>query len=774
MSGVETWWEHQIESINKVEDIASAVLNNPEQADLFHKFIEQKYGLESSEEVLNVTKNELSNLKAELWNIKEPENFEVLWKFVYEEVLEWQIANNIEKATSIDNIIDGFDSVRLTEMQKLFESYADQKFWKYEFLSPTQLNLLKLSIVDNFSSSSFFELAMNSGWDFQENIKWSLSLLNKWEYSNAVSQVQEWFSNFKESGDVLKWTLDNFLYPYELKLSEINTHIEVNGWELTKQEQKNIFSHIEIFNNPELLSKGLGTFDVSTIDFSKTEWKENPINTEKLKDFMVNSKEKIWELALQLNKWDEAQETLLGLMDNDMSWPVVQKLLSFALKIPIVWKMLAVFLWLDSNNPLDSLHSLTLQHSCHSTLLWMWQSKNKDWGNISGEWIFKNIDFWEQNFQSNKSSLSKILEITGVHNRDQVKQLWLDSFSKEWKEIDGLTLKFEWLDNADNFENWALKENQLSKILKSGIKKYEIQKENLLIEKEKEKEQEKINGEKEKIQKSVDKKQQELIAVWEWSVKLYQESEQISFIKNPENMKNIWEWDEWLNIWDVSDIEISQLVWWEHLEDLLHSTLWDEISKVSKDNLVHLGVLQNQLINYSKEHSFWDNVTTLNDLYSGVNSVSKDFFDFLWKEIDNKQSAIELNTQKQVDIVNELEKINVWVSSDMLLKQDLLELPEWDITSGIEYNAQGDIIQFHKDSQELQLWDSSFKVSNSVWFDFDQIQVLESWIQFKILWREILVSKIKVVEFLLTAKNSEENIQTLTAWDKSVTLERKV
>ena len=769
MSGVETWWEHHLESINKVEDIASAILNSPEQTELFHKFIEQKYGLESTQKIHNVTKNELKDLRSELWEANQQENFAALWKFVYEEVIEDQINKDIEKATSIENIVDGFDSNRLTDMQKLFESYTDQKFWNYDFLSWTQLNLLKLSIVDNFASSSFLELAMNSWGDFKWEIQEAFWLLQEWEYSDALSQAKNGFSNFKESGDSLKRTLDNFLFPYELKLSEIDAYIKEKAPNLSIEEKKNIFSNIELFNNPKMLSEGVTSFDVTSIDFSNIQLNKNGIDTDILKEFMVNSKEKIWNLASKLNEWDAAQNALLGLMDNELTGSVVKELLGFALKLPIVWKMLAVFLWIDPENPSESLDWLTLQYSTHKTLLDLWKTETKSGEAIKWEWVFENIDLWKQDFQTNKENINKILDLTWLQDKSELKQFWLDSFSKKWVEINGVLLKFEWLHDKDNFENGILKENYLSKILKQWLNKYEVQKEKLLIEKERQK----IAEEEQKIQLSITQSSTELVNKGQEIVDLSQDIENISFLKNKENMQKIAEWDDWFNIWDVSDIKISEIITAESIEELLKKSIWEEVSQIEEYHLLQLSLLQKYLQEYSKEHSLWNDISTLNDLYEWRSVESKEFFQYLDWEIKNKESLIAEIKSDQSEIVRKLETLNVWVSPDILLKQDLLDLASWDLSEWMVYNKNWDVVKFDKDLQELQLWNNTFVISNSGWFNFDKINIIEWWIEFTVAGRDILVWKMKVIDFLISAQNSEEQIETLVIWDKSVTLERK-
>jgi hypothetical protein len=78
-----------------------------------------------------------------------------------------------------------------------------------------------------------------------------------------------------------------------LKLSEIDAYIKEKAPNLSIEEKKNIFSNIELFNNPKMLSEGVTSFDVTSIDFSNTQLNENGIDTDILKEFMVNSKEKI-------------------------------------------------------------------------------------------------------------------------------------------------------------------------------------------------------------------------------------------------------------------------------------------------------------------------------------------------------------------------------------------------------------------------------------------------------------------------------------------------
>jgi hypothetical protein len=244
-------------------------------------------------------------------------------------------------------------------------------------------------------------------------------------------------------------------------------------------------------------------------------------------------------------------------------------------------------------------------------------------------------------------------------------------------------------------------------------------------------------------------------------------------LKNKESMQKIAEWDDWFNIWDVSDIKISEIITGESIEELLKKSIWEEVSQIEEYHLLQLFLLQKYLQEYSKEHSLWNDISTLNDLYEWRSVESKEFFQYLDWEIKNKESLIVEIKSDQSEIVRKLETLNVWVSPDILLKQDLLDLASWDLSEWMVYNKNWDVVKFDKDLQELQLWNNTFVISNSVWFNFDKINIIEWWIEFTVAGRDILVSKMKVIDFLISAQNSEEKIETLVIWDKSVTLERK-
>ena len=93
---INTNWE----SIKTVQQLSQRILNDPEKKESFHKFIEQKYWLQSHQEILNLTHDELQDFKNQVqsWN----PNFENIWERVYQDYMETQLENKQVEGVNLD------------------------------------------------------------------------------------------------------------------------------------------------------------------------------------------------------------------------------------------------------------------------------------------------------------------------------------------------------------------------------------------------------------------------------------------------------------------------------------------------------------------------------------------------------------------------------------------------------------------------------------------------------------------------------------------------
>jgi len=526
-------------NITTIEELWNKILNDPDKSESFHKFIESKYGLESKWEILNVTQLELEWLKKEIewWN----QDFDNIWKKVYEEYLETSLESKWLEFLDLDMLTQWEESPRLWDIKNQFEWYFDEKFSRYDFISNWQKELFKISIANKLINSQALWIWENILWGFEKTVTNVSEKLVKWEYSQAIDKISN-TTNIKESWDIITQALNSNMQIYTSQLNSIEWYIQENHSDLNSNQLQNIFSNIDSFKDPKYLENQFDTFDIKTVDFSKIDTFNSDVNVDNLKEYILQSKDNIHEKAKMLSKWDKVQEMVLDLIWDENFWWAMKWFLWLLMNLPVIWNMISTFLWLNQNDPMWSLEKLSWKYNFFEWLILQWKN-----GNEEGKWVFKNIDFWKQGFHENKWVIEKIMDKIPQLNPKSISKFWQDWFSENWYELKWINIKFKGLDNPDNFTNWVLKQWVLNDILQEAMVKYENdiwaleikeqQLEQSKVDKIKEDKINSLESNRSALNEEIHEKNDKIILLWN--------------ILNYSEMSNIDDWDDWFNIWDI-------------------------------------------------------------------------------------------------------------------------------------------------------------------------------------------------------------------------------
>lgn len=757
---VNTSWE----SIKTVEQLSQSILNDPEKTESFHKFIEEKYWLQSHQEILNVTHDELQDLKNELQS--GGTNFENIGERVYEDYMETKLETKWVESVNLDLVLNGIDTPRLTEIKQEFEAYFDSEFKKYDFMSDSQKEIFKLSIVNKLLDSQMSSVGTDMMWKFSDKVTSAATKLQEGEYSQAMELVTD-TSDFSEWSDIMKATLDSCMKTYTQKLDAISILIQQKYPALSIHQLQNVFSNIQEFKDPNFIENNFQNFDINSIDFTKVDIFSSQINVDNFKSYILDSRNNIADVAEKLSQWDAMQETVLGLISDKNFWSTMKGFLWILMKLPIIWDMISTFLWLDKSNPMWSLEKLSWKYNFLNWLLNQWKKESKSWFE-EGKWVFKNIDFGEQGFQENKKIIWEIMNQLPNMDEKWISQFWQKSFSKEWIQLKWIVLQFNWLDNSDNFDNWVMKSWVLVNILKEWLSKYnnDLWELELLEQQRKQKQQE----EKQNEQISQLNSQRELL-----NNDLSHTSMKISYLQtmiNNSQMSEIADWNDWFNIWDITDVAIKDIVnsnkdWYL---SLIEETTWEEILEADKEILVELFSNIQEYFSINT-HKIWN--ADLLAVYENTEGRFDDFYTFINDNIVKEQTKHDdlINQQKE----NDAQLAELWkeATKEELLSRQLLFVEEGDLSQWVKFGEN--TMLYNPENWELLVWDIAYKLyyNNEETNNFSDIVLDKGMVEFSIWLIDKKVNKISVIKFLQDSLLSDDIESIFHSWDSSITLKRQ-
>ena len=435
----------------------------PEQLrqNIFNEIL-RKYWVDLKEATCNQTMCSLEILKTELQITPAEKIIEEKSREIYRSYLE---NNWVEKIANLDSLTKSIESERLQNMKNEFEKILNPALEKYDFLNLQTKEFVKIGIANSmlkWPSWQILDSLVWSMWKFmadlsQMDIKWLNKLLSN--KSNEPKDAWRTLSLEEQFSTNLKKYLDKF--------EEINKKFNENN--ITNPTQKqNIISNVDWFRNPALIEAWVDWLDISKIDLTKTEKKELDGNEKKnLVEYMMKSRENLVELSRKMSLWDKWADLAYDLIWNWwVIWKWVEKLLEIILKLPIIWKIFATFLWLDPNNALDELKENSANFKYLSSLKSLWASKNEKAEKVPWKKPFENIDLSNIRFNLVKNEMKEVKTVFGETKEEELAEKWKKAFN-EWIKTPDWLFKLElW-----NKKEWKLTSLELKEILRNWLTK---------------------------------------------------------------------------------------------------------------------------------------------------------------------------------------------------------------------------------------------------------------------------------------------------------------
>lgn len=633
--------------------------------------------------------NEFNNMFLTYQRTKPLEAIELDKKaeITYQNYLKEQINSwNTEKIVNIDNLTASINNERLTSLKNELDKPLNEALNKYDFLNNQSKEFIKLGFLNSLVKSP-----INKIWESIIWWVWSFIWnLETWKLDNILDSLS---SSPVDSWRVLsmKEEFIKHLGTYTSKLDEINQKfLKEDGlkW-LTKDQKQNIISNIDWFRDPWLIENWPQSLDISKIDFTKTTKNEAPLDSEKLSKYLVSSREKFVQLWNKLNLWDKASDALYNVLWNSGKLSEVsQKLVDILLKVPILWKFLAMFLWLNWDNPFEELKENTKNFKILKWFKDLWVSKDEKWNIIPWSDIFKETDLSRLNFNSLKDELKEINWFFNTSNEKDYKSLWISAFSENWiwETEPKLKLKID-----KKIDDKKLTTQDFKEILKTWIDELKEQKE----KKSQEDTLKKANDETQKKQKEIDENNTAL-STKQLALNILRQNKGDN---GKDIISNIW------NLWDYNDFK--KITIWEilnnnDLDNLLKTKIWEsDYQKISEE-------VKNWLkksIEIVKEYLNGKSVNTNISLKELLEN--SEFLNFLnEKNKSLKTDLTKLESEKKFFWEKE-KKIEFSKKVESILNNltTKTSLKDWII---IKWDKK---IKFNDDKNELQIWEEKYSLS---------------------------------------------------------------
>lgn len=405
-------------------------------------------------------------------------------------------------AVSIENTTQWINSDRLTKAKDTINKALDDRLRKYDFLWDRK-EMFKLAIINKILYNPVSQKIVNYLESITKIFENPKDLFTSTDKTTHISN-REW--------NDLSLSVEGIIKPYIDLFDQINWKFEeldknnVFDFNWDKSKRKiNLISHIDFFTNPNSMQ---WNFDSKAILSQFDELLNNPKNfnspkelTEEdkkiLVDYMMKSRWNIEKTLKTLESWDRVRDIALTIWDNKY----VKWFLETLFKIPILWKILAIFLWLNPDKPMDDFNEQT---KTFKTLKWLknlWAIKDKNWSlsDNSVDTQLKSLDLSEINHSETKPELKQIndfknsitipvdtktTEATQQQSEskdtkttqitkpkyEKDEDFWKEAFSDDWVEKDWVKLKFEISDTQ--IADWKISTEEFKEIVKKWFSKY--------------------------------------------------------------------------------------------------------------------------------------------------------------------------------------------------------------------------------------------------------------------------------------------------------------
>ncbi len=624
---------------------------------------------------IDTTRAHLDNLRADIESFPADLALEEQARRVYQEYLKGELSPTLlEHNNILENMLSNIDSDRLINTAEMVMPLLDETFNKYDFLDGTSKNLLKVSIINKLLESGPGNVIESYIGSFHTFIS---GLQNK-----SPEELQAFFKSAKKEGEdagrtnALVEMFQNTMSEYTQTFDDLQKKFTTE--KITDRTHKeNILSHVEWFRNPSMMQEWVGWIIVENIDMSKTQKNEAPLNIDDISEYLMNSREKLFDLSKKMDLWDRSSDMMYTIMQDGLVWDGAKEFTKMLLKIPILGKILAVFLGLNPNNASEELEQNASLFKNFTSLKWLGAKVDKDKNNVDWKAPFEKINLWKIHFNHIKKEVKEIQTITGEIKEENLPSFWKQAFTT-WYEKDGVTLKFDLWNKKSQTE---LSGREMREILKTGVKNYNNSKEtteNQTKEKKREEENTLISSE---------------ISTFE------SQNKAIEFLLRKETdsvLENNFTWAFW-DYTQYSRITMTEISEEKNIEELLKKHIWeDDFWKISEENKKILS----QSIKIIQEYlqSDWEKNKYTNDFNISTLWTQKSFQDFLTEKLNTSQA--ELNTKK--------EKLN-WNQQNTEIRE-ILKNTTWNLSAWVEVTWIWNIV-FNKEKQQLNLWENTFKIS---------------------------------------------------------------
>lgn len=429
--------------------------------------LESKYWVDLKLYIEEQSKVWISILKMDIQNPNQNQ-IEKKAKEVYESYLKNDISkpNWVEKVVNIENLVENTWNDKIKKLKEQFDKVLNPILDKYDFLDNQTKNFVKLWI-----SNSLFKWTI---WEISDSLIWSF-----WNFVDSLSKMDEvWIQKLaswamNNPNETWRWAwLENLfkqkIWDLNNKLEQINDILNKVEPKLNNIEKQNIISHSNWFRSPIAIESWVENLKVSEIDTSKTNKNEVPLDNEKLTKYMLESRENIIKLSKKLELWTWVWDQLYAISSNPILWKYSDKIMETILKLPLIWKLIAILLWLDPENAIWEYRENTKNFKLLSSLKSLWKRK-ENWKEINWKEPFKETDLSLLNFNDNKSTLKLLSSTLWEIKDDKENNFWQKAFSEEWYwEKDPKFRLNLWDNNSDN----KLTSVEFKKIVEEWVKKY--------------------------------------------------------------------------------------------------------------------------------------------------------------------------------------------------------------------------------------------------------------------------------------------------------------
>jgi hypothetical protein len=244
-------------------------------------------------------------------------------------------------------------------------------------------------------------------------------------------------------------------------------------------------------------------------------------------------------------------------------------------------------------------------------------------------------------------------------------------------------------------------------------------------------------------------------------------------------MMEIDDWDDWFNVWDITDISLSEIKKSKNIDEAMswiQQEIWD---KISKEDIIYITELVSKIKEYYEINSLHNDIETIWDLFDLSESKSKGFFDYIKSNIiqlneRNAQLSEDQKTNDKLlwDLLNQWDLVEE-LSVEETLAKELWSIGEWNLSEGLKFWDK--IIKYNPDNWELLVWDINYQLY--YWDDkdnnFSEITLDKGMVNFQVSLMDNRVNKFSVIKFLQDSILSNKAASIFTSWDNKITLKKQ-